>query len=450
MVVVAELISQNIPPSPSRRRHEYAQTRGHLSPWVWLFIIGLIIPLFVYIGPLRFSVYRLILVIAFFPALFYWLSGRAGPIRLPDICVLIICLWSTVSLSVVQGFAEMFETIGILWIETLGAYLLGRCYVRTPEAFFAVARLLFRIGLLMLPFAVYELYVGPSPILDLFRKIGATYPETPQQGRIGFERVQGPFAHPIHLGVFFGAMVGLAYYVLGYGQYWLRRIQRVSLVIFLCFTSLSAGPLVAATVQILFVLWDGILKSVRSRWYIFAGLALLAFIVVDMISNRTPFHVLISYLAFNENTAYNRIRIWEFGTASIWANPLFGIGLTDNWVRPYWMSGSADMFWIVPAMRHGIVVWIAYLTLFFATLLPVICRQGMSDRLQSYRVGYLCTMSGLFVVGWTVHFWDGLFVFFMFLLASGIWMLDWVDGEKEEPERQNGLSRADLPYSRFR
>jgi hypothetical protein len=192
------------------------------------------------------------------------------------------------------------------------------------------------------------------------------------------------------------------------------------------------------------------MKSVRSRWYIFVGLAVLGYVVVDLISNRTPFHVVISYLAFNSATAYNRILIWIYGSASIWANPLFGIGLTGSWSRPSWMSDSMDMFWIVPAVRHGVVVWIAYLALFFSAFIGVVYRSGLSDRVQWYRMGYTCSMAGLFAVGWTVHFWDALLVLFMFLLASGIWMLDWEESEEGDAEKpvEDGRRTA-LPYTRF-
>lgn len=427
-----------------------ARTRGRLSIWVWLFLAGLIIPLFVYAGPLRLSVYRLALIVAFFPALFFWLSGRAGRIRFPDICVVIICLWSSLSMAVRDGgLGASFEAIGILWVETLGAYLLGRCYIRTPEAFYAVTRLLFGFALVLLPFALYELYAGPSLILDLFQKIGPAYGENPNPGRLGLERVQGPFTHPIHFGVFFGGLIGLFYYVLGYGRTWFHRAGTSMLAIFLCFTSLSSGPLVAAMAQFIFMTWDGLMKSVRSHWYIFVGLALLAFVVVDLISNRTPFHVIISYLAFSEHTAYNRIHIWNFGTRSIFNNPVFGIGLTGNWARPSWMSDSADMFWIVPAMRHGIVVWIAYLVLFFSVFLGVVYRQGLGERTQWYRLGYICSMSGLFVVGWTVHFWDALFVFFLFLLASGMWILDWEERNTPETHSEENDGRPEIRYTRF-
>ena len=98
---------------------------------------------------MRLTPYRLALLVAFFPVLFYWLGGRAGRIRLADICVVGICLWSSLSFSVVHGFGAMYETIGIFWVETLGAYLLGRCYIRTPETFHAIVRLLFRLSLVM-------------------------------------------------------------------------------------------------------------------------------------------------------------------------------------------------------------------------------------------------------------------------------------------------------------
>lgn len=445
--MVAKLTGYDGAPDRRDRSGERTQDRGKLSLWVVLLLIGLVIPLFVFLGPLRLSAYRVVLIAAFFPALFFWLSGRTGPIRLPDICVLIICLWSTLSFSVVHGFGPMIDTIGILWVETLGAYLLARCFIRTPEAFFAVARLLFIIALVMLPFAAYELNTGKNLLLNLFGKIGPVYSHVIKDSRLGLERVQGPFAHQIHFGVFFGALIGIFYFVLGYGRSWLGRVTRAGLGAFHCFAALSSGPLAAAIAQLSFLIWDGTMKSVRSRWYILTGLAILAYVVVDMISNRTPFHVFVTYFSFNVHTAYNRILIWQFGSASIWANPIFGVGYSDVWERPYWMSPSIDMFWIVPAMRHGVVVWVAYLTLFFSAFMSVVYCKGLSDRVQWYRMGYLCSMFGLFIVGWTVHFWDALFVLFMFILASGLWILDWK--ETDRPDEETPSPSAGGIYSRF-
>lgn len=427
-----------------------APAKGGGRIWVAAFLIGLVIPLFVFLGPLRLSAYRVVLLVLFFPALYLLFSGRAGRIRLPDICVILICLWSSLSIIVVHGLAPMVETIGILWVETLGAYLVGRCFIRTPEAFFAAVRLMAVIAVLILPFALFELWTGRNLYLQIFDAIGPVYGENFQEGRLGLDRVQGPFAHPIHFGVFFGGLVGLAYYVLGYGKSWLGRVRRAGLMVFLCFAALSSGPLAAAVAQIYFLLWDGVFKRVISRWKILAGLSLLAYVVVDILSNRTPFEVFISYFAFNAETAYNRIRIWDYGTQNIFANPVFGLGFGD-WARPYWMSDSVDMFWILPAMRHGVLVWILYLTLFFSIFIGVIRARGFGDRMQWYRTGYLCSMTGLFMAGWTVHYWDALLSYFMFLLASGVWMLDWQDNARPDipqPLPQNGVAYTRFPPGR--
>ena len=64
--------------------------------------------------------------------------------------------------------------------------------------------------------------------------------------------------------------------------------------------------------------------------------------------------MLITYLTFNSGTAYWRLHIWNFGSAEVWRNPLFGIGLND-WARPSWMwTASVDNFWLLTAMRYGI------------------------------------------------------------------------------------------------
>ena len=439
-----------IPTNRAADRKKLENTRNsQLNLVVAVFIVGFVIPLSIYAGSLRLSVYRLVLLALFFPCLYLILSGKAGRIRLPDVFVVLICIWSSLSLAVVHGFAQMIETIGILWVETLGAYLVGRCFIRSPEAFYSMVRMLFRMGLVLLPFTVFEIITGRNYVLEFFNSIGTAYPDVAKETRLGFDRVQGPFAHQIHMGVFFGALIGLAYYVLGYRRSWLGRVGRSGVVAFLGFSSLSSGPLVAMMAQIYVLLWDGIMKRVKHHWYILVGLAAAGFVVVDTISNRTPFHVIIEYLAFSQHTAYNRIHIWIYGTDSIFANPLFGIGLMDNWARPWWMSPSVDMFWIIGGMRHGVFVWGLYFLLFFVVFFAVAYKKNLSERVAWYRTGYLVTMFGLFMAGWTVHYWDAIFVFFIFLLASGIWILDFQQDELDEDDGESSAAAAPRPHSPY-
>ena len=90
------------------------------------------------------------------------------------------------------------------------------------------------------------------------------------------------------------------------------------------FTSLSSGPLLAATLQIGIVGWGWI---TRNAWWALVGLAVLGYVVVDLLSNRSPVNVMISYLTFNSASAYWRLHIWNFGIQEVWRHPLFGIGL---------------------------------------------------------------------------------------------------------------------------
>jgi len=447
MTMAVQGISGQARTPPARR--SVARPAG-VPLLVAIFIIGLATPLFINIGPLRLTVYRIMLLLLFFPSLYYLVSGRAGRLRLPDFCVIGICIWSSLSFAVVHGFSPMIETIGILWIETLGAYMVGRVYIRTPEAFHATVRMLFWLGIVVLPFAIHEAVTGRNMIITLFGKIGPTYNNTWMDPRLGFDRVQGPFPHPIHFGVFFLSLVGVVYYVLGHGRRWAGRMGRMLTIALLGAGSLSSGPLVTFMAQISVITWDGVMRTVRQRWHILAGLSALGFVVVDMISDRTPFHVVVEYLALNKETAYNRIRIWQFGTDNIFANPLFGLGFND-WARPRWMSDSVDMFWILPAMRHGIPVWILWFLLFFSIFLAVAYRRNLSERVNWYRTGYLVTMFGLFMVGWTVHFWTNTYAFFLFMLASGVWILDTheKEGVAETDPGQESPAPSSPGYSRF-
>jgi len=399
------------------------------------------------------SVYRIVLLIFLFPAIFALFSGKVGRVRMTDIVVILICFWSSLSYFVVHGVEPMIERVGIFWVETWGSYLIGRVYIRTPDAFLKMSKLLFWIAIALIPSTLIELQTDRNVLIEFFDKFGDSYTNQSKEQRMGFDRVQGPFSHPIHFGVFFGCLLGLTFYVVGYHLSWIGRIVRTTLVALIGACALSSGPITAITVQVFLILWDRVFFFLRSRWKILLILSGIAYVIVDFLSNRTPFEVFIGYFALNAATAYGRILVWVWGTKSIWENPIFGIGLSGDWDRPWWMnSSSVDMFWIVPGMAHGIPAWILWFILFFGAFIPIALRKIENDRVHNYRVGYLCSMFGFFAVGWTVHFWDSIFAFLPFLLASGIWILDWSDDRDQSDSMQTeskGNGSSAPRYSRF-
>jgi len=418
-----------------------------------LFIVGLVIPLFINIGPMRMSVYRIVLLTFLFPAIFALFSGKVGRIRVPDIAVILICFWTSLSYFVLYGVSPMIERVGIVWVEIWGSYLIARVYIRTPDAFLKMSKLFFWIAIAMIPSTLIELQTGRNVLIEFFDTFWDSYTNQIKERRLGFDRVQGPFSHPIHFGVFFGSLIGLTFYVIGYHLSKVRRVVRTIVIILVGATALSSGPLTAISVQVFLLIWDGVLSFLKSRWTLLLILSVTAYIAVDIYSNRSPFEVFIAYTAMNPATAYGRILVWIWGTKSIWENPIFGIGLSGDWERPWWMnSSSVDMFWIVPGMAHGIPAWILWFILFFSVFIPVAFLKIKSDRVHSYRMGYLCSLFGFFAVGWTVHFWDSVYALLLFLIASGVWLLDWrddqdrPDSDETEPEGKRG---GGLPYSRF-
>jgi hypothetical protein len=88
------------------------------------------------------------IVCTFIPCLWIWIwiSGRAGGIRVPDIAIILFGGWAVLSLTMLYGMSAGMQSGGIIFVETVGAYLLGRCMVRGPDHFYALVRLIFCVA----------------------------------------------------------------------------------------------------------------------------------------------------------------------------------------------------------------------------------------------------------------------------------------------------------------
>ena len=329
------------------------------------------------------------------------------------------------------------EPSGILLIETFGSYLLARWLVRDAASFVRMVRCLVGLIIVIIPFALYETLTGTPLLLEILRKIYTVHPNEIMDKRWGLDRVQGPFAHPILFGVFCSAGFSLSIYVLGYGKSLFQQFLRASPSLLTVFLSLSSGPLSALTTQITIIAWDRMLQGYKYRWRLFAFCFALLYVGIDLLSNRTPIKVLIHYFAFSSHTAYNRIKIWDYGSAEVMRHPIFGIGFHE-WVRAWYMSTSMDMFWLIHAVRYGLPAAL-FFSLAAILILVRLGRMETSDpMLRSYRTGYIITMGGLCIAGWAVHFWNEIYATFMFLLGSGFWMFDAAadnSGKKEQTVR---------------
>lgn len=409
------------------RRRKVAAPQAKRERLVWplkVFLIGLMVPWIVPVGPLTLSVYRIVLLIAVVPCLLMWLRGAAGPKRVADFGFIFFCLWATLSFFVVQGVELSVEPAGILFIETIGAYMLARVCVRSTDDFSNMVVFVARLIVCLLPFAIYEWLTGTNLILVTLGAVMRTEMIATMPPRMGFWRVQGPFSHTILYGAFCGSMLALTGLATLGRLATKARIVLTSLVGFAALLSMSSAPLGGLLLQLGLLLWNKVLGGLAGRWKLLWSIVFAGYLVVEFGSNQTPVQFYISHFTFEQQTGWYRIWIWEYGSASVANHPLFGIGLGD-WARPAWMpASSVDNFWLLMAMRHGLPAFFLMTLSWLLIWLSIAKNKSSDPRVDACRTAYLVCMVTFVFVGSTVHFWGALYAWFFFLGGAGVWLLE--------------------------
>lgn len=366
---------------------------------------------------------RVVLLVALVPAILKWAGGKAGGIHIPDVAVLLFIAWCGVATMQIHGLRYAIESAGMLLIETAGAYFLARSYIRTEQDFYAMCRALFWVVACLLPFAFLEAVSRSPVLLNLFSSIMPTYEIVGSELRWGMRRAQTVFPHPILFGVFCGIAFAPTVLVLGHGRSLTERWSKAAVVIGAAFFSLSSGPLTALALQVALVGWNWLLRSFAGRWKLLWAILGSMYLFLSVFSRQSPAQHLINLVAFDKGSAWQRLLIWQYGTESIAAHPLFGVGFGD-WARMEGQTSSVDMFWIISSLRHGILAGVFLGVAYLGATIMVGFRGGLSQSQIQCRTAYLICMVGFFVAGWTVDFWAEVYTAFLFMLGSGLWLLD--------------------------
>ncbi len=393
---------------------------------VALFFVGMMLPTSVSVsaGGLRLSVYRVVLLLAFIPMLVMLVGGKRGKMHVFDGLVAAHSIWALLALIAWGGLGQGIESGGIYIIEFAGSYLLGRLFIRSYEDFAAMARAYVIIVVGTLLFTIPEALTGKHILYDTLAGATGGPPAPFIEPRMGLARTFGPFDHPILYGVFCAAAFSMAYFVVAERR--LTNFKGMGLVMGVgvaTFLSASGGPYVVLMMQGFVAGWQRVLGDIQGRWKMLFGLFAIIYLSIDLFSNRTPFHVFVTYFTFSTVSAYNRILIFEYGMAEVWRHPLLGIGLGD-WVRPVWMSDSMDNFWLLIAVRYGIPAWLFLVALMGGLIWAVAQRKDFPPEWKRARHAWAFTLFGITVAAATVHLWNALFVLFIFIIGSGAWMYD--------------------------
>jgi O-antigen ligase len=374
-----------------------------------IFLLLLLLPLQPEVAGLRLDPYRVFLLLVMAGVVPAFLSGRAGPFRLPDALMIGFGIWMVVTLLLHHG-AEWLPYAVTQVADLVGGYMLARLCLRTPEDFrrFVFAYILFLIALA--PFALVEFLTGRAPIVEFLNHLGPTI-EAYGAERSGFFRAQVVFPHSILFGLFCSIAFSNILYSRGNV---LSKVSQAGIATFVTILSLSSAAALSLLIQFGLAVW-GYLTG--RRWRLLLGLAFATFLGLEIASNRGPFILLIETLTFDPQTGWWRVYIWEYGSQSVLDHPLVGIGLND-WVRPEWMySGSVDNFWLVIAMRYGLPGFLL-LGGALALLMAGILRQPMIGAAAELRTGYAIGWVALSLVLCTVHIWDAVAAFVSFYFGA--------------------------------
>lgn len=395
-----------------------------LSPIVVLYITAVSLPIRYSVGPLQMTGLRTFLAFAFIPLLVSY--GRNLPRKglSTDLMFILFVCWAAVALSQ-SSPTHALENSGALMLELLGGYFIARRFIRTPEQFFATIKVVFLVVLISLPFALAESLTGYPPLVEFIGAIPgiSSVSSVDIEPRLGLERAQVLFAHPIHYGLFASTITALVF--VGAASRWALWLRALALCVGVVasFLALSSGAFLAVLLQLFLIFWALAFPQGRSRWLILVALCMAAYVAVDLLSNRSPVRVFFSYATFSAHNAYWRGIIFEWGMHNVRLSPIFGIGLND-WVRPDFMrSGSMDNFWLVLAVRYGIPGFLlfasAYLLGFFRVLFARI-----PPTLHASRRAWVICFVGLTFTLCTVHIWTSIFSFVFFLFGAGLWLIE--------------------------
>ena len=264
-------------------------------------------------------------------------SGRLGRILWTDILFFLHIAWTTVAIGV-NNPSMVVQNTGSAAVEFLGGYLVARAYIRSRADFIALCRWLGLLICLTLPLALIEARTGTPLLINLIDKLPGirSVGNVNIEPRMGLQRVQVFMTHPIHYGLFCSTAFALTVVALKDVLSTSRRFLIAGGIGLCVFLSLSSGALLPMILQIFMIVWIALFGRLRRPWLVLGVLIGIAWVVVDILSNRSPLMVFLSYATFSSHNAYWRAQIFDWGMKNVWGSPIFGIGFND-WVRPFYM-----------------------------------------------------------------------------------------------------------------
>ena len=394
-----------------------------------LFVISIFIPVefFVMAGTVRIETYRVILALTLIYAFFNFrtLLKRAD---LTDLLLLGLIVIAFASFWYNHSLQKAIESTGLYSLETLGAFYLAKLFITTPERFYKINQAFIWILVVLTLPAIYEALSHHRILHEWAERLTGhisidyrLYTSDYLRGNI--MRTTSVFAHPILYGTLTALFFPFAILLFWRQQKFRQFIAILGLSLSML-TTLSSAPLLSLIFQGFTVLLVKFWHTARRFWIalFFSGLA--GAMLIQALSNRGFFGILISYLTFNPNTGYFRMLQWEYSMDDILDHPILGIAHND-WTRPYWkdwMGDSIDSFWLLVTLQHGIFAFILLLTACLYAIFSVLNQVHRQHETVKWMVtAWILSFMSLVLIGFTVDYFDKLQPMFFFTLGAMSW-----------------------------
>lgn len=414
-------------------------------------LVTLMLPVTFPMGSWLMSPSRLLFLIVLPFLMINLLSGKYGKITSVDIMILLYMLWRTF-IPFIHNPNVALQYAGSNSVIILGGYLSARATIRSPQDFQWIAKVLGAFVFFSFPFALYEArtsdMVVPRFLENVLQLTSAR--DVNYQPRLGVERVQFVFPHPILYGLFCSMVLAIRFVALRGYHSTARRWLSTGIIVACCFMSVSSGPFLSALAQIGLIIWAYVLRNVARRWLILGIICLVVYLILEVLSNRPAVYAVLSVLAFNPATANVRRILLDYGLAQIGRTPILGIGFRQ-WDLPAYMSGSLDNYWLANALMFGLPAFAFLLGAYVIGMISAGRRTFVpGGDYYNVRLAWAIVNVSIMLTLATVYIWSEVSSLVFFVLGAGVFLINGTESAATEATVTGAASRrGTLVYSRF-
>lgn len=383
-----------------------------------LFFVVIVIPGSFYMG-VRMTPYRLYLIVMAIPAVLRFRSDPTIRINAMDVLMTLAILWCLVALLVVHKGSQVVFAAAT-FVELFCGYMLGRAFIRNAADFRFMVGVFIATVAVLLPFAALEAVTHQRVLGQLAGKL-LIQPEesTAAVVRFGLMRARVSFAHPTIFGAFCSLVFALVIYVYGFP----RNVIFAAVAAAAAALAISSSSLITIALQSALIVYERIVRHLRSKWILLAALTAVAWFGFQWIFSQTIIDYVLSEVMFSADSGRARVLHYEYGMREILANPLFGVGL-NTWGSPYWLSQALDSFWLSTALRYGIPAFLLQVAAFAVHFVRVMAARPQGDVAARMQAGYLIAFFSAIVMLFSVSFYQASLIFFMMFCGAGVWLYD--------------------------